>query len=33
MKYNSGKIYNGDWENGIKSGKGIMKYTNAIYEG
>lgn len=33
MKYKNGNIYNGDWENGIKTGQGIMKYSKAIYEG
>ena len=33
MKYKNGNIYNDDWEKGTKTGKGIMKYSKAIYEG
>jgi len=28
MIYNNGDIYDGNWKNDLKEGKGIMKYNN-----
>lgn len=33
MEYSNGNEYTGDWVNGIRQGKGTMKYDNGIYEG
>lgn len=33
MKYSNGTEYKGDWVNGIRHGKGVIKYNNGIYEG
>lgn len=33
MTYSDGSEYTGDWENGIRQGKGTMKYSNGTYDG